>query len=254
MTPDERFAFDVQGYLHLRHVLSPAELAEYAGWMAEVEKVDLDALQADVGGERSKQINRPVSRVIDADHRFARFLDHSMVVPYVREMLGDNYRHIDNELYYTYPGYPGGPWHRGLRPHPTGHVVNEKFICPMVKVFYCMSDVGPGEGEFEVVPGSHRAQFEVEVDQRRDLPAQHVFNDVAAGDVILFNEGLFHNGRANASQKTRKIIIMNLGRQDAGVWVGYTPKPATLAAVTGEQRRILSNVTGVWREPDLSRS
>lgn len=254
MTPDERFVFDVQGYLHLRHVLAATELAEYAVWMAGVEQVDLDALQADVGEARSKQINRPVSRVIDADPRFARFLDHPMVVPYVREMLGDSYRHIDNELYYTYPGYSGGPWHRGLRPHPTGHVVNGKFICPMVKAFYCMTDVSSGEGEFEVVPGSHRAQFEIEVDQRKDLPAQHVFDDVAAGDVILFNEGLLHSGRANTSQKTRKNIIINLGRKDAGVWVGYTPKPQTLAAVTSEQRRILSNVTPVWREPDLSGS
>ena len=31
----------------------------------------------------------------------------------------------------------------------------------MVKVFYCMSDVGPGEGEFVVIPGSHKAMFKL---------------------------------------------------------------------------------------------
>ncbi len=125
----------------------------------------------------------------------------------------------------------GGHWHRGVRPHPTGHIVNGKFVCPMVKAFYCMTDVGPGEGEFVVVPGSHRAQFAVEM-ERLDLLGQHVFDDVKTGDIILFNEAVIHNGRPNPSPKTRKTVIVNFGRHDAGPWAGYTPSPRTLEAVT----------------------
>src|SRR5205085_8188082 len=108
------------------------------------------------------------------------------------------------------------------------------------KVFYCMTDVGPNEGEFEVVPGSHRAQFEIDFKGRLDLPAQHVFDDVHAGDIIIFNEAVIHNGRPNPSAKTRKTIIMNFGREDAGPWPGYTPKAETFDAVTPRQRAILS--------------
>jgi hypothetical protein len=53
------------------------------------------------------------------------------------------------------------------------------------------------------------------------------------------------------SQKTRKTIIVNFGRQDAGPWPGYTPKAETLAAVTPRQRAILSNIQLVWQEPEL---
>lgn len=248
---DLRFAFDVQGYLHLRGALSSEEVIEYTHWMDDAQDTDVNALNADNSERMKYQLNRPVSRCIDADPRFGRFLDHPAVEPFLIEFLGQDYRHIDNEIYYTYPQYKGGGWHRGIRPHPAGHVVKGKFICPMVKLFYCMTDVGPNEGEFEVVPGSHRARFEIDTKDRLDLPAQHIFNDIEAGDIIIFNEGLLHNGRPNSSQKTRKTIIVNFGRDDAGVWRGYKPSPETLEAVTPRQREILTNTTGFWSQPDL---
>jgi hypothetical protein len=252
ISQDDRFAFDVAGYLHLRGALSAAEVSEYTQWINAVEATDLAALNADFPEGQKQQLNRPLSRMFDADQRFARLLDHPVVTPYLTEFLGAGYRHIDNDLYYTYPGFAGGHWHRGVRAHPTGHVVEGKFVCPMVKVFYCMTDVGPGEGEFVVIPGSHKAQFKLEYDGRIDLPAQHVFDHVRAGDIIVFNEALLHNGRPNRSQKTRKTLIVNLGRAEAGVWRGYRPKAETLANVSPNQRRILSNENpDFWKEPNL---
>lgn len=188
--------------------------------------------------------------MIDADPRFGCLLDHPVVEPLLVEFLGQDYRHIDNDLYFTHPGYNGGGWHRGVAAHTTGHVVDGKFICPMVKVFYCLTDVGPNEGEFVVVPGSHKAQFEIPMD-RVDLPGQHTFDDVSAGDVIIFNEALLHNGRPNPSNNVRQTLIVNLGRQDAGVWPGYAPHSDTLQALTPRQREILSNASRVWSEPQL---
>src|SRR5947208_114198 len=125
ISDDHRFAFDIQGFLHLRDLLTPAEIAETSRWMAEGEKADVHALN----------------------------------------------------------------------------------------------------------PGSHRARFEIATEGRVDLPGQHVFDDVRTGDVILFNEALLHNGRPNTSATTRKTLIINFGRVDAGVWKGYSPLPATLEAV-----------------------
>lgn len=248
---DLKFAFDVQGYLHLRGILSAEELAEYRTWIEQVRKIDPHVLNADTPEALPHQINRPLSRVIDADPRFGRFLDHPAVEPFLVEFLGQDYRHIDNDLYFTHPGYAGGSWHRGVRAHPTGHLRNGTFICPMVKVFYCMTDVGPGQGEFVVVPGSHKARFDIDM-KRVDLPAQHIFDDVTAGDVIIFNEALLHNGRPNPSTTTRQTIIVNFGRADAGVWSGYTPRAVTLEAVTLHQREILTNQVATWEEPQLA--
>jgi hypothetical protein len=248
LTKDQRFEFDVQGYLHLRGALQQTQVELYRRWMADAELTDVTMLNRDDPRRMQHQLNRPVSRILDADPRFNCFLDHAAATPFLTEFLGDDYRHIDNDLYYTYPGYKGGGWHRGVRAHPTGYVVNNRFTCPMVKVFYCMSDVGPGEGEFVVIPGSHRAAFNIELKDRIDLPGQHIFSDVKAGDVIIFNEALLHNGRPNLSQKTRKTVIMNFGRREAGVWAGYAPNSQTLKAATPRQREILSNGDRVWSE------
>jgi len=251
ISQDERFAFDVAGYLHLRGALTPAEVVDYQQWITEVENMDVTALNTDFPDGLKQQLNRPVSRMFDADPRFAHLLDHPAIVPYLTTFLGLDYRHIDNDLYYTHPGYPGGSWHRGVSAHPTGYVVAGEFLCPMVKVFFCMSDVAPNEGEFVVIPGSHKACFKLEYDKRVDLPAQHIF-DVKAGDIIIFNEALLHNGRPNPSPKTRKTLIINFGRRQAGVWKGYRPKAETLTAITPNQRAILSNENPeFWKEPQL---
>ncbi len=123
LTPELRFAFDVQGYLHLRHALDEKEIATYRQWIDEVKGTDVHQLNADDPDRLKHQLNRPVSCVVDADPRFARFLDHPAVEPLLVEFLGPDYRHIDDELYFTYPDYPGGSWHRGVRAHPTGLVV-----------------------------------------------------------------------------------------------------------------------------------
>jgi hypothetical protein len=250
ISADERFAFDVAGYLHLGGALAPQEVAQYLEWMDTAEKSDVQALNSDDPAGVRHQLNRPVSRFIEADLRFACLLDHPVVKPYLSEFLGADYRHIDNDLYYTYPNYAGGSWHRGVAADPTGYVVDGVFTCPMVKVFYCMTDVGPGEGEFVVIPGSHKAHFKVESKDRVHLPAQHIFDDVKAGDIILFNEALLHNGRPNPSGKTRKTLIVNFGRNEARVWRGYQPKPGTLAGVSVTQRAILSNEPGYWPGSD----
>ena len=250
LSDDERFLFDNQGYLHLRGALTSDEVAAYLRLVEENRDRDVKELNEDPS-YLSHQLNRPLSRMFDADVRFARLLDHPAVERYLAAFLGQDYRHIDNDLYFTHPGYQGGQWHRGVQEHPTGHVVNGQFICPMVKVFFCLTDVGPGQGEFVVVPGSHKSRFEVGT-ERADVPGQRIFDDVRAGDVIVFNEALLHNGRPNPSQKTRITLIVNFGRADAGPWPGYVPKSETLAAVTPRQCQILTPGSPVWREPVLA--
>jgi ectoine hydroxylase-related dioxygenase (phytanoyl-CoA dioxygenase family) len=252
ISTDQQFLFDNQGYLHLRGALSAEEVHEYLTWVEQAAQTDIHALNED-SASLANQLNRPVSRIIDADLRFARFLDHPQIEPYLATFLGAEYRHIDNDLYFTHPGYRGGDWHRGVQPHVNGHVVQGQFCCPMIKVFFCLTDVGPEQGAFVVIPGSHKSNFQID-EKRLDLPGQHIFDTVQAGDCILFNEALIHTGRPNPSEKTRKTIIMNFGRSDAGPWPGYAPKAATLAAISDRQRQILTPASTVWQEPVLAGS
>lgn len=243
----QRFLFDVQGYVHLRGALDLSEVDECLDWCSRAAASDLSRLHAVAVGAERPYLARPVSRVIDADPRFLRYLDHPATARHLACFLGRDYRHIDNDLLYTTPGYAGGGWHRGVKAHPTGFMTGHRFACPMVKVFYCLTDVRPGCGEFVVVPGSHKAAFDIPTTSI-DLPGQRIFDDVLAGDVILFNEALLHNGRPHRTDTTRKTLVLNFGRRSAGVWTGYAPFPETIAAATDRQREILSNSTLTWNE------
>ncbi len=246
---DERFHFDLAGYLHLHGALTADEVAEALAWSVAAQQVDLVAFNADRGEQMKNHLGRPVSRILDVEPRFLRFLDHPVIAPYLATFCGPDYKHIDNDLFHTSPGYAGGGWHRGSPAHDTGYCFAGRFDCPMVKVFYCLTDVGPGQGPFEVVPGSHKSQLQSMDDQGRlDLPGQHVFDDVKAGDAIIFNEALLHNGRPNTTERTRKTLIINFGNAGAKCWVGYHPLAATLARCTPRQRQILSNQPGDWEQ------
>ncbi|HYE07301.1 MAG TPA: phytanoyl-CoA dioxygenase family protein [Planctomycetota bacterium] len=250
VSADERFLFDLRGYLHLRGALSPGEVADALAWSEEAMRVDLAAFNADRIELMKHHLGRPVSRILDVEPRFLRFLDHPVTAPYLATFCGPDYKHIDNDLFHTVPGYAGGGWHRGVPAHDTGYCHAGRFDCPMVKVFWCLTDVGPGQGPFEVVPGSHKSQLRSLDDQGRlDLPGQHVFDDVVAGDAIIFNEALLHNGRPNTTDRTRKTLIINFGHGAAKCWVGYHPLAATLARCTPRQREILSNQPGDWESP-----
>ncbi|MBA2479120.1 MAG: phytanoyl-CoA dioxygenase family protein [Planctomycetes bacterium] len=250
ITGDQRFLFDTVGYLHLRGAMAGDEVAESLRRIDALAGTDLAAFNADRPDGMAKQLNRPFSRILDLDPWFLRFLDHPASCGFLPEFLGPDYRHIDNDVLYTIPGYPGGGWHRGVSRHDTGHMRGGAFLCPMVKVFHCLTDVGPGGGAFVVVPGSHKSNVDIPID-RADLPGQHVFDDVHAGDFIIFNEAVLHNGTANRSAATRKTLIVNFGRADAGVWEGYAPADRTFAAATPRQRRILDNRDHAWTEPSI---
>jgi hypothetical protein len=242
---DHAFLFDAHGYLHLRGVLPQGEIDAYLAWAAAVR-----AAAAPPPGEPDapRLLNRP----IDADPRFLRILDHPVAEPYLTAFLGGGYRHIDNDIIYTLPGYGGGGWHRGVRCDPSGYARDGAFVCAMVKVFFCLTDVEPDGGAFVVIPGSHKSNFEIDLG-RVDLPGQRVIDDVRAGDLIIFNEALLHNGRPHRRERPRITLLGNFGRRDSGVWHGYAPRPATLAAATPRQREILSNAEREWNEPAMWR-
>lgn len=246
LDPDLRFLLDTQGFLHLRGALAGGELAGLQALVEGVAAVDPASLPGR-DPTPSRYLDRPLSRVLDAEPRLVRLLDHPVLEPILRELLGAGYQHIDNDLLDTVPGYPGGGWHRGVRPDAQGYVRDGRFRCTMVKAFFCLSEVDPGGGAFALVPGSHRAQIGIPLDRER-LPGMRVFDDVRAGDLIVFNEAVLHNGLPHRGTRRRRTLIVNFGRAGCGAWPGYAPQPGTLAASTPRQRAILDDRGLVWDE------
>jgi hypothetical protein len=139
VSADECFLFDIQGYLHLHGALRQDEVSELLRLVEENMGKDITTINEEPS-HAAHQLNRPLSRMIDADVRFARLLDHPAAAPYLAEFLGTDYRHIDNDLYFTYPGYAGGQWHRGVAAHPS-----ERTRITLI-VNFGRADAGPWPG------------------------------------------------------------------------------------------------------------
>jgi hypothetical protein len=82
LSDDEQFLFDNQGYLHVPRALPSSEVAAYLRLVEDNRDRDVNELNEDQS-YLSHQLNRPLSRMIDADVRFAALLDHPAVEPYL---------------------------------------------------------------------------------------------------------------------------------------------------------------------------
>ena len=74
-----------------------------------IRTYDLRDFGRDAAAALAEQANEPVSRIVDHDPRFGRYFDHPAVRPLLEVVLGEAYRHIDNDLYCATDPLPSPP-------------------------------------------------------------------------------------------------------------------------------------------------
>ena len=76
MTPEEKFMFDVEGYIVIKNVLTSAEVAE------------LNALADQIFNEKKELADRRKSQVSLWGPATQALIDHPNIVPYLGKLLG----------------------------------------------------------------------------------------------------------------------------------------------------------------------
>ena len=182
MNEAQRAQYTETGYLHLKGVLSPRELEQ-------LNEVYTQRLLAELGDERfvpgrhsfETQTTSDDGRV-GAPRRFwspafANLLNHKATTPIVRELLCDaRYGHVPHPM----------PPHRGritldhdnIHYHPpardssdTGGALHSprldknpvKAVCRLITVVFELASVGPGDGGFGCLAGSHDSSYALPV-------------------------------------------------------------------------------------------
>ena len=84
MTPEEKFIFDLEGYIVIKNVLTPAEVAA------------LNALADEKFTEKKELADRRQSQVSKWGPAAQALIDHPNMVPYLVELLGPKFR-IDHD-------------------------------------------------------------------------------------------------------------------------------------------------------------
>ena len=256
MSESERYLFDLNGYLVVRDVLTPDEVAACNAAIdahadEAVARSDAALRNAAEGssmyGDGPPRLDLGGILEWDAEESrvFKSVLAHPRLLPLFNGILGKGYRldHIPFVLMNNRGG-EGFALHGGTIDCVTGEYSPDlAYTCRAGQVRTSLlgcnvilsGEHGPDNGGFCVVPGSHKSNFAMPpgmVDGNEH--GEHIVNPVARpGDVVLFSEGTVHGARAWRSDVQRRTALYRFapatcayGRSYFGGEGGTTAWPA----------------------------
>lgn len=232
MNEIEKYEFDRLGYLVIKEMLTPAQVAALRATIDELEEHALARIQAPprkkspwgpeyhadseyhyhASGTRADGKTLMIEDFWNASPVFDVLLDHARTLDYIREIILGCYTINNSEIRIRYPNnasgtHMGGPIDHKYRYAFTGGRID----CMMVRMVYFVHDVGPEEGPFCVVPATHKSNYKSPYGNNPDVEPGMIGLPVAAGDAILFTENLRHGGFTNRSSQTRKTLHVGYG-------------------------------------------
>ncbi len=163
MNAEEKYLFDLMGFLVVKQVLSREDVDELN---ALIDSYDL--WRKAESGQESAWVNDPNFMTLGAlhtwDEPFRRLLAHPRMMPYLLTLVGPKFRYDHGHALLMRPGAKQLGLHGGNTPwdpaqeyrYRDGEMMNGLMV-----VSYALSDAGPDDGGFAVVPGSHKANFAV---------------------------------------------------------------------------------------------
>ena len=232
MNEVEQYEFDRQGFLVIKNLLSEEATAELLTAVNSLEghaleHVDQPPRKTSIWGpeyhrneERgyhasgSNELGKTliIEDFFNADPVFDRLVNDPKTMSYVRPILQGRIRINNSEIRLRYPGNATGTHMGGPIDHKYRYGFNVQGIdCMMVRMIYFLHEVGHGEGEFCVVPGTHKTNYPSPYGGDPDREPGMIGLEVSAGDGILFTENLRHGGLTNRSDKTRKTLHVGYG-------------------------------------------
>jgi len=197
VTDHDRYLFDIRGYLVLRGVLDGEQVALY--------NAILDRLGPETISDPDQR-DETLRWLFDIDPKFAQLMDHEAVLPYLSEFVGGGLRIDGAYSLVKLPG-EGVPLHAQPESPRDGtgwyHVHRGRITSGLTGVQWALTDMPPGTGGLCVVPGSHKANFEIALEE---LTGDAEDVAVSAGDVIVFTEALTHGSRWHGPGSRRVLI------------------------------------------------
>ena len=232
MTEEERYLFDLRGFLVVKNALTPAQVADLSERLQEHRNES----QRLSGSDRSRYPGGEsaafsAKSLIEWGGTYVDLIDLPAIVPYLKTLIGTNYRldhdyiKIDNAAHATKLYLHGGGQGAGgatdlVGPTDGGQCYyrynNGKFYNGLVAVGFELDTVPPGAGGFACVPGSHKVNFQLPSDWKvsetqEDLPEFVHRVGAEAGDAIIFTEACAHGtvpweGRRRATDDLLQVL------------------------------------------------
>ena len=224
MTPEQRYFFDVAGYLHLENVLSSKQLAACQKATQRYIDTPVDQLPEGFGKDGKRHING-----FAFDKTLESLVFHPKTWPIIMELTNQKPRLTSGTLQVDLPDSGGVGLHCARDDYGWEscryEVRDNKIYCDNFVVFPYFDDVFPGDGGLLVVPGSHKASFprpktmfyNGNVVDTNDLPLGVINLTPRAGDVLIISELLTHGILPwNPPDRIRRILVLRYTPQHKG--------------------------------------
>ena len=235
LTDEDKFLFDLRGFLVVKNVLSAARCEEL------IRLADDAWPRTDADGPY-----RRFNGVSAWGQPFVDLMDHDTVLPYLVELVGSRLR-IDHDycifMRKEAPAHTlhGGPWRlesdHWYRYHD-GVMRNGLTVA-----VWNLTDAGPEAGGFVCVPGSHKTNFLPLMPRdvaRFERDADWVVQPpLAAGDVLIFTEALIHGTAPWTADHERRTLLYKYSPPHS-TWAKKLYDPADYADATPRQLRLMA--------------
>lgn len=228
MTPEERYRFDLQGFLVRRQALSSNEV--------EALNVAVDLLHVPEPGDDI--MSQRFTTHLTGARRFRDLIDHEQIFDIVSELCGPHVRLDHAYGIIMRAGTAGLGLHGGGTPFDPAQyysVQGRDIRTGLVAVQWALVDHLPGRGGFMCVPGSHKANFPtpqlLDSDLIVDVPLR-------AGDLVVFTEALRHGTAPWHGPQQRRTLLYKYSPGNSA-WAHEVWPSELIDACTPRQRLML---------------
>ena len=203
MTPEEKFIFDLQGYIVVKNVLSQAEVDELNA-IADQKMADPE--------EMSNGLKIP-RRVSLWGKPFQNLFDHPNMIPYLSELLGPQFRADHDYGIFMRQGGRKGGLHGGDHRAGTHYYKYRDGVMRngLTVVVYFLAPAPPGSGGFCCVPGSHKSNFALNVPEEvrsfKCIPHYLANPSAETGDALIFTEATMHGTLPWTAENERRTLL-----------------------------------------------
>ena len=228
MTEEEKFRFDLTGFLVRPAILTPDEVAAIVDQLDRIfhDSESLQAEQADIPGG-------PASVLID----------HPQVVDVLHEVIGPEIRLESCSRVWREQGQRHGELHGGgpqqADPIFGYRVKNGRIHAGMVRVIFELTDIGREDQSTHFVVGSHKSEFDIHPDHLSLEPGKRsdflVSYECPAGSAVFFTENLCHAGPV-WERDTPRVAILHAYSHLATHWHRLKIPPAVMAGLPRQKQ------------------
>ncbi|MDA1075051.1 MAG: phytanoyl-CoA dioxygenase family protein [Proteobacteria bacterium] len=203
LTDEQKFLFDLEGYLVIPGVLSDAQCSALRD---EADRV-WPRQASDGTFRRFEDISLWGQSFVD-------LMDHPKVLPVLIELIGSRLRIDHDYCIFMRQGDASMPVHGGPRRIETDHwyYYSDGIMRNGLTVAtYALNDSKEGDGGFVCIPGSHKTNFMQNLPEsvrNHDVQPHYVRNPpIGRGDVLIFTEALMHGTRAWCGNAERRALL-----------------------------------------------